>query len=407
MTRLDYDIVVVGGGHAAVKAAAGARQVDERATIAIIGEERRLPYERPLLSKAGLKTPALLATHRKHDAAYYSANRIDLRLGDRADRLDARGRWLTLANGDRLRYERLIVATGSRLRRLESVKGFANIFYLRTLDEAQALGERLRPGVRLGVIGAGFIGLEVADTANALGAKVTVFETATSVMSRVLPPVLAKYVQNHHESNGIRFRLNTELTQFRESPASELVVKVGTEAETFDLMVVGVGAIPNAELVIPSGLDSEDGILVDRCGRTSDANIFAAGEVTRHPIPGSSQALRRESWQVAEYQAACAGRTAGGVPTEFVEMPWAWSDQGALNVQILGVTPLDGEWVIRGEPEKPSFSAFVRRAEVTIGMVAINAGRDIAVAKRLILSKTRVPSSRLSDVSIPLRAFVQ
>lgn len=407
MAQLGYDIVIVGGGHAAAKAAAGARQVNQGATIAILGEERHLPYERPLLSKAGLKTPALLASHRKHDALYYSANRIDLRLGNRANRLDGRRRWIFLASGDRIRYERLIVATGSRLRHLEACRGFANIFYLRTLDEAKTLGERLRPGVRLGVIGGGLIGMEVAATANALGAKVIVFEAAASVMSRVLPPVLAKFIQNHHESKGIRFRLNTPPSKFLTSPTGELVVKVGPEEETFDSVLVGIGAIPNTEIVASSDVDSDDGIRVDKCGRTSDANIFAAGEVTRHPIAGSSQAVRREAWQVAEYQAVCAGRTAGGVPTEFVEIPWVWSDQGALNVQILGTIPSDGEWTVRAEPEKPSFSAFVRRAEIIVGMVAINGGRDISVARKLIMSKARVPSARLSDVSIPLGAFLR
>ena len=407
MTRKSFDFAIIGAGHAGAQAAAGIRQVDQDSSIALFGDERHLPYERPILSKQGLKNPRQLTTHYKHDRPYYDAKRIDLNLGVRVVRIDQEARQITCSNGQIVEFAKLIIATGSRPRRLSGAEPAKSIVYLRTLDDAQVLSQRLEPNSRVAIIGGGFIGLEVAATAQALGCRVSVLEYASSILARVLPACIARPVKEHHEKHGIDIRTNARITRLAPIPSGAIQVESdvdgGRKVEVFDLIVVGVGVKPNTELAQAAGLAVQDGLVVDEYGRTENPNIFGAGEVTNHPIFPSAKAARRESWQVAEFQAMAVGRTAAGQPTAFRETPWLWSDQGDLNIQILGHVAGDAEWVFRGDPDAgPAFCAFALAQDSVVGAVAMNAGRDVSGARRLIVSGCRIPKGQLADKSVPI-----
>jgi anthranilate 1,2-dioxygenase ferredoxin reductase component len=398
-----YDILVIGGGEAGRCAAEGARAANARATVAIVGEEPWLPYDRPPLSKAVLIDPAGIGVCQKRDQAFYDARRIDLLLGRRAEAIDVVGHTVRLADGATLGWRTLIIATGSRARRLDLPAAIAaRVHYLRTRDDAVRLAAALAPGTSVGIVGAGFIGLEVAASARTRGCSVTVFERAPSVLARVMPAEIAADIEAVHTERGVVIRKNVAIEA--DGTAGGVTVSwtdlaTGeTAAGGFDVLLVAVGITPNVELAAAAGIAVNDGIVVDAAGRTSVADVLAAGEVTNHPVAGSTRRARYESWQVAQSQAAAVGSTAGGVEQEYREIPWFWSDQYDWNIQMLGHVPPDPGWVFRGDRGARAFTAFaIGPAGLAEAAISINAGRDIAGARRL-MSRGIVPDrAKLAD----------
>lgn len=400
-----FDILIIGGGEAARCAAEAARSVAPDLRIAIVGEESWLPYDRPPLSKAVLIDPATAGTCQKRDASFYAAQRIELLLGSRVASIDIGRCQAELQNGQRCGWRRLILATGSRPRRLPIPAGIEpDVHYLRTRDDAERIGAALRRGGRIGIIGAGFIGLEVAAAARTLDCSVTVLERADSVLARVLPKFIAQDIEAVHIRRGITFRKGVAVEIEGRIHGGRIAVSMTDLAssartvEDFDALIVGIGVLPNVELAAAAGIETSDGILVDASGRTSAPGVFAAGEVTCHPVAGGTERARYESWQVAQEQAAAVGSTAGGVVREYKELPWFWSDQHTLNIQMLGQVPPDATWVLRGDRGKPSVAAFALAASGEVrAAIALNAGRDIAGARRLIASRKIVEPARLAD----------
>jgi anthranilate 1,2-dioxygenase ferredoxin reductase subunit len=400
-----FDILIIGGGEAARCAAEAARTAAPGLAIAIVGEESWLPYDRPPLSKAVLIDPAPAGACQKRDASFYTVQRIELVLGSRAASIDIRRREVKLQSGQRLGWRRLILATGSRPRRLPVSAGIEpDVHYLRTRDDAERLGAALRRGGRIGIIGAAFIGLEVAAAARTLECAVTVLERADTVLARVLPPFIAQDVEAVHASRGISIRKGIAVEIEGRDHEGRIAVSMtgltgsARTVEGFDTLIVGIGVLPNVELATAAGIATSDGIMVDASGRTSAADVFAAGEVTCHPVAGGPERARYESWQVAQEQAAAVGSTAAGVDREYKELPWFWSDQHTLNIQMLGQVPPDATWVLRGDRVKPSVAAFALGESGDVrAAIALNAGRDIAGARRLIASRKIVEPARLAD----------
>lgn len=400
-----FDILILGGGEAARCAAEAARAVAPDLSIAIVGEEPWLPYDRPPLSKAVLVDPAQVATCEKRDATFYEAHRIELILGQRASSLDISRRTVDVHGGRRLAWHRLILATGSRPRQLSVPAAItSDVYYLRTRDDAERLGAALRRGGRVGIIGAGFIGLEVAAAARTLGCSVTVFERAEAVLARVLPPFIAQDIEAVHVRRGTSFRKGVSVEIEGRDQHGAIAVSTTEFAsstrvvQSFDTLLVGIGVLPNVELAAAAGIETSDGIVVDASGRTSVPDVFAAGEVTCHPVAGSLRRARYEAWQVAQQQAAAVGSSAAGVDSEYKELPWFWSDQHDLNIQMLGHAPSDAVWVLRGDRSTPRVAAFALDTDGTVqAAIALNAGRDIAGARRLIASRRIVDPSRLAD----------
>jgi len=399
-----YDLLIVGAGHAGLRAAQAARKAACGISIGMIGAEPHLPYQRPPLSKGGLVDPQQRARSQLAPDSFFAEQRITILLGTPVARIDAAARTVEMDSGRRVGYGQLVLATGSRARALAGLEGSGHV--LRTLDDAVAVGERLRPGKRLAVIGGGFIGLELAATATKAGCDVTVYEGAPQVLARLLPGHVAEPVARFHRERGVEILTDCRIAAVCPDARGGYRIESGAGVRRHDHVVAGIGVLPNTGLAEDAGLVVDDGILVDEYGRTSNPDIFAAGEVTRHPTPGCPVPQRIESWQVAEQQAACAGSSVAGVPTAYRQVPWLWSDQGDLNLQILGVVPRMAEWIIRGALDAPSFCAIAMADSAPRAVLGFNAGRDIAALRRVLGDELPVSATDLADTGMAWRAIM-
>ncbi len=365
--------------------------------VGLLGDEAHLPYERPALSKTALVNVDIAASHAKHDARYYKDQNIDLILGTSARSLDTHTRVVALSTAEEVHFDKLILATGASVRRLGLPSDVeSRLHYLRTIEDARNLSGALIRNSRAAIIGAGFIGLEVAAAARARGCEVTVFDREPHVLSRVFPPSLAKAVERFHTDNGVEFVMGTPV-EIDAGSLESLCVRSSAGKRDFDVVIVGIGVTPNVELARAAGLAVDAGIIVDAFGQTSESGIFAAGEVAQHPLKNSALTVRRESWQVAENQAYAAGRSGAGAPTEDLSTPWFWSDQGEMNIQVIGDLSVSSAMIFRGEPTDSAFSAFTLKDNKVIGAVAFNSSRDLAAGRRLIEMGKSVDPAQLSD----------
>ena len=400
-----YDLLIVGGGQAGRRAAEGARSVAPDITVAIIGDEPHAPYDRPALSKAALETPDGITACEVRTRDSYAADRIDLLTGQRVVRIDQPGQAVWMADGHRLGYGRLILATGSRPRMLDVPAGVADrVMTLRTREDAICLSALLTPAARIVIIGGGFIGLEVASAAIARGALPIVLEAGDQLLGRVMPAAIGARVHALHRAAGVDVRLSTAVNGMAVGPDGTVLVQTALGAIEADVVVVGIGVVPNVELALDTGLAVDDGIVVDETGATDDPLIFAAGEVTRRPVAGSARSLRLESWQVAELQAEATGRTAAGVPTPHLTPPWFWSDQLGSNIQVLG--HLDGTPVERTYPDGGWVLFVLDDNGALRGMAAIDSGRDISTGRRLLGLQHPMDPAALAAPLTPLRSFI-
>lgn len=335
--------VIVGAGQAGARAAEAAREAGFDGSIILIGEESTPPYERPPLSKDFLLGRSNRDTIRVLSQERLDALGVELRTQTRVAAINRNDQTVTLAGGERLRFGRLLLATGARVRRLEAPgTDGEGIHYLRTVADAERLREALAPGRRLVVIGGGFIGLEIASSAREIGVETTVLEREETLMSRILPAAVALDVAARAVAAGVTLELGAEVEAFeRVDGALQGVRLTDGRAIEADLAVVGVGAIPNSDLAERAGLEVDGGVVVDVYGRTSDPSIFAAGDATRNPRAEETGLPRLESWQNAQEQAIAAARTAVGRETEYSVTPWFWSDQFGSTLQMFGVARPD------------------------------------------------------------------
>ncbi|HKX09665.1 MAG TPA: FAD-dependent oxidoreductase [Stellaceae bacterium] len=394
-------LVIIGAGPAGFRAAEVLRQQAPDAEITLVGDEAHPPYQRPPLSKAyltdGLAPPTLLL----QPETFYGEQRIALRLSMRATAIDRGAKQVELADGARLPYDKLLIATGCRARRLSAFDHLP-IHYLRGLGDAERIREELRPGRSLVLIGGGFIGLEIAASAAKLGASVTVLELAPRLMVRAMPPVVSDFARALHKRHGVRLELGIKI-EVIEATGGTMVVRTEQGEHAADILAAGVGAIPNTELASAAGLTVEDGIRVDAQGRTSDPDIYAAGDVTRHDNPLLGRAIRIESWQVALNQAAVVARAMLGAPEPYAELPWMWTDQYDCNIQVLGLPAPDADLILRGDVAGGKFTALELASSGRIAAaITVNNGRDMSALRRLAGAKTGFPRDVLADVNRPL-----
>jgi len=390
--------VIIGAGPAGMRAAEMLRRGSSDADILLIGDEPHLPYDRPPLSKSFI-TDALppSKTYLKPES-FYAGERIRLKLGVAATQIDRAAKAVTLADGERVAYDKLLLATGCGARALPPSLATALVHYLRSLADAERIRAALRPGVSLVVIGGGFIGLEVAASARQLGATVAVLEMAPRLMARAMPAVVSDFARRLHERHGVRFELGAELLPLEPLPEGRAAIVTAAGRYEADIVVAGIGAYPNTALAAAAGLVLEDGIRVDACGRTSDPDIFAAGDVTRHENPLLGRAIRVESWQVALNQAGFVARAMLGANEPYVEIPWLWTDQYDCNIQALGFFDPELRLLLRGDPAGASFTVLGLAADGPIAAaITVNNGRDMAVLRRLVTQRTILPQDALAD----------
>lgn len=402
--------VIVGAGQAGRRAAQTLREARPGLEVVLLGAEPDIPYDRPLLSKAGLVDEAELAKAFIEPRSFYEAQRIDLRTDTPVKAVHRHDRVVELADGSSMRYDKLLLATGSRARRLP-VPGAddAKVFHLRSAADARALRRALFPGARIVLIGGGFIGLEIAASlVGHFDARVVVLESAPRLLGRVMPETIGRFVQDIHTAHGVALRFDTQVLACERTRGGTLQVHTGQEVFDCDAVVVGIGVLPNLELAAAAGLHTGNGITVNAFGETDDPAVFAAGDVTSHFNPILQRHVRVESWQVAENQAPVVALRMCGGGDAYAELPWLWSDQYDLNIQTLGEPGAAPRTVVRGQVGAGPFAVVgLDEAGGITGVVTVNAGADMAAWRRLLLRGTAVPAHRLTDTAIPLRELLR
>lgn len=399
-------VVIVGAGHAGGSAAALLRQYGWTGPIALIGAEPVVPYQRPPLSKAWLKQETGLDSVLLRAASFYTASAIGLRLAAEVAGIDRPTQQVVLRTGEPVAYDRLILALGSENRRLRVPgSGLAGVLALRTLADVETLQASLSPGARLVTVGAGYIGLEVAASARALGADVTVIEREARVLARVASMPLSAWFERRHAAGGVRIILDAGVHAFEGSNGRVAAVHLtGGTAVACDAVLIGIGAGANDALGRAAGLQCADGIVVDAAARTSDPAIHAIGDCTHHPLPRYRRTGRLESVPNALEQAKQAAADLTGRPPPAPEVPWFWSDQYDERLQIAGL-PFDvAETVVRGDPATGRFAVFHLAADGALQAVeAVNSPAEFMAGRMLIGRGKKLLASRLRDMSCSLR----
>jgi 3-phenylpropionate/trans-cinnamate dioxygenase ferredoxin reductase component len=395
------NIVIIGGGPAGVFAAIEAKRRDPEATVTLISEESCEPYERPPLSKAVLLGKASAADAPIAGPKGLAGHGVKLECGNRCIAIDGAAREILTTSGRRLGYDALVIATGSQVREIPRLPvGAPHIYYLRTATHAQALADELKAAQHLVVVGGGLIGLEVAASATELGAKVTVIEILPRLLARVCDEDTSERVHGAHHRHGVDIHLNTAVNYAQAEPDGRIALKTSTnETLIADVVVVGVGALPDDQLAAAAGLKTENGIVVDAQCRTSDPKIFAAGDVAR--FPGPHGLVRREDWRHAQDQGAVAGRNAAGANDEYRSVPSFWSEQFDLYIQGVGSPSARPDRRVRRQGVGTSEIGFELSGPHIVYALGINAQRDIAMVRRLIERRIPVDPTALADPTKP------
>jgi 3-phenylpropionate/trans-cinnamate dioxygenase ferredoxin reductase component len=399
-------IVIAGAGHAGGSAAALLRQLGWTGAITLIGEEPLPPYQRPPLSKAWLKGEATAESLALRPAKFYPDATIDLRLGTRVTSIDRAAKTVTLSDGGTLSYDYLILALGARARRLPLPgTDLDGVLELRSAADADLLKAALHPGAKLAVIGGGYIGLEAAASARALGADVIVIEREDRVLARVACPILSEFFQNFHRAQGVAIEVDAQVTALEGVGGRITGVRLGDgRLIPCDVALIGVGAVANDELARDAGVTCQNGIVVDLAARTDDPSIFAIGDCTSRPLPLYERMGRLESVPNALEQAKQAAAMICGKPPPTPEVPWFWSDQYDLRLQIAGI-PFDAtEIVVRGDVDAAKFALFHLTADGTVQAVeAVNASTEFMGGRRIIAKRKRLTRARIADLSVSMQ----
>ncbi|MDR6861108.1 NAD(P)/FAD-dependent oxidoreductase [Variovorax guangxiensis] len=404
--------LIVGAGHAGSELALAARQGGLAGRIVLLGEESALPYQRPPLSKDFLCGKADEQALALRPASAYDAAQIELRQGARVERIDRAEKVVTLVDGTRLRYEKLALCTGGRPRPLVCegmpAQGVAsNLFYLRTLADAEAMRQKIQTGTRVVIVGGGYVGLEVAASARSLGAEVTVIEAQPRVLARVAGEAVSRFYESVHCEQGVSILTGVGIASVESEAGRIRAVNCsdGTRLP-LDVLVAGIGMLPNTEAARAAGLAEEGGIPVDDLARTADPDIVAAGDCTlqRHPLYGPQ--MRIESVPNALEQARAAASWLCGKPKPNASVPWFWSDQYDLKLQMAGLSQGYDDCVLRGLPATRSFCAFYLRAGRLIAVDAVNRPGDFMAARRALAQQPPVDAAGLGDESVPLKELL-
>ena len=397
-------VVIAGAGHAAGQLVASLRQHRFDGRIVLVGDEPCLPYQRPPLSKKYLAGELPAERLYVKPESFYQEAGVELHLDTRIAAIDRDAGKLILDDRDDIAFDKLVLALGSRARRLRiDGESLERVHYLRNIADVDAIREDLQPGRRLVIAGAGYIGLEVAAVAQQAGLDVTVIEMADRVMSRVVSPEISDFYQIEHTNQGVKFRLSTGIAAFDGKKRVRTVITSENEAIPADLVVIGVGVVPNSELASAAGLTTDDGIVVDDHCRSSAPDIFAVGDCTVHPNAIYGRQLRLESVHNAVEQAKTAAANICGEDRVYCQVPWFWSDQYDLKLQIAGLSQGYDDVVIRGNPAGRSFSCLYLKEGRLIAVDAINAPRDFVHSKPLIENRSPLRLEQLADAETALK----
>ena len=405
-----HGVVVIGAGHAAGAFAAALRQGGYADPVTLVGAEPVAPYQRPPLSKAWLRGEAKQDDLLLRPLAFYAEKSIELRLATRVLAIDRGARRVTLEGGGTLDYDHLVLATGSRLRALE-VPGVHSrgIYELRSVADAERIKAALGAGKRLAVVGGGYIGLEVAASARALGCEVTVIEREARLLARVASETLSDFFARCHVAHGVAIVLGASVAGFDEIDGDLSAVRLA-DGRVFgcDVAVVGIGALAEDSLAAAAGLECRNGVVVDQNTLTSDPAIHAIGDCTLRPVSRYGLALRLESVPNALEQAKQAAAAICGKPAPKPEVPWFWSDQYDVRLQIAGL-PIDvARQVVRGDPAAGRFAVYHLNATGVLQAVeAVNAAPEFVAARQWVAARQVIDAARAADMALTVKQIVE
>jgi 3-phenylpropionate/trans-cinnamate dioxygenase ferredoxin reductase component len=397
-------IVIVGASLAGGRAAETLRQEGFDGRVILVGAEPERPYERPPLSKDVLRGEASDDKVFLRPAEYYAEQQIELRLGTRAERLSPPERVVELTSGERLHYDKLLIATGARVRQLRAPGvDLPGVFYLRTLRDTVAIREATRNARRVVVVGAGFIGAEVAASCRMQDLEVTVLEMLPVPLQRALGDEVGRIYADIHRERGVDLRLSEGIGAFRGHGRVEQVVTASGAAIDCDLAVVGVGVQPDVEWLQGSGLAIDNGVVVDEFAEASVSGVFAAGDVANWWHPRLGERLRVEHYENAQNQGVAAAKSMLGQREPYAPVPYFWSDQYDLTLQYVGHASGQDQVVYRGDVHGRNFLAFYLRDGQLRAVLGINRLRDVRAAQRLIRDQVPVTPEQLADDQVDLR----
>ncbi|MBL8226539.1 MAG: FAD-dependent oxidoreductase [Chromatiales bacterium] len=397
-------VVIAGAGHAAGQTIVSLRQAGFAGSVTLVGEEPYLPYQRPPLSKKFLAGELDVARLLLRQERFYADHGVDVRLNLRVTGVDRGPRHVRLSDGERLPYDHLVLATGSRVRRVPIPGSELNgVHYLRTIEDVDRIRDHVRAGASAVIVGAGYIGLEVAAVLRQLDLAVTVVELAPGILARIEAPPVAAFYTRMHEEAGVHIRCGTGVAKIHgENRVTGVTLTDGTDLPA-DLVIIGVGIVPATELAETAGLPCDNGIVVDEFCRTADPHILAIGDCTNHPNPLLGRRLRLESVHNAQEQAKTAAAAILGTAQPYAQIPWFWSDQYDLKLQIVGFSARHEQAVVRGDPASRSFAVFFLDEGRLTSCYAINSPREFMLSKKLVAARACPDPAALADTARPFK----
>jgi 3-phenylpropionate/trans-cinnamate dioxygenase ferredoxin reductase subunit len=400
-------LLIIGGGLAGAKAAEGAREAGFEGRIVLAGEEARNPYERPPLSKDILRAEKESDSSQVHESGYYAEHSIELLTGDAITSLDAGAKSAKLASGATIAFDAAVLATGAAPRPLK-VPGadLAGVHYLRTVEDSVALHDAIKKASRVAVIGAGWIGSEVAASARQMGAEVVLIEELAVPLHRVLGSQVGGMFSQLHSDHGVAMRLGVGVEKLEGGSAVERVVLADGRVEAADVVVAGIGVTPRIELAEAAGLTIDNGVVVDENLQSSAPGIFAAGDIANAFHPHFQRHLRIEHWANALNQGAAAGTNASGKAAPYTRLPYFFSDQYDLGLEYVGYATAEDEVVIRGDAGKREFIAFYHRGGVVAAAMNVNIWDVVEDLRAIITAGKPIDAARLADPGVPLTDLV-
>ncbi|MEC7489191.1 MAG: FAD-dependent oxidoreductase [Pseudomonadota bacterium] len=404
----DQTVAVIGAGQAGGWTAKTLRDEGFKGQVILIGDEDYPPHERPPLSKEVLLGKAEKEACFLWPPEILNDAKINMRPGVTVTSINPTQHTLSIDGDEDVKWDKLMIATGGQARTLPvEGKDLDGVFTLRTIADAEAIRTRLLNNTKVLIVGAGWIGLEVAAAARNLGAETVVIEVADRVCARAVTPEMSQWILELHLKNGVDVRLGVVFDHFAGSEYLERAVLADGSEIMCDIAVVGIGLRPNTELAELAGLAVDNGIVVNEIGQTSHPDIYAAGDVANHPNSHLGRRIRLESWENAQNQAICAAKAMLGATEPYAEIPWFWSDQFDANIQLMGLPEDWDERVLRGDREAGEFIEFYLKAGKLEGAAAVNNARDLRFTRRMIESGRTFEQSSLSNPDIKLQKLLR
>lgn len=407
------EIIILGGGQAAAYAAKEIRSIDSHSKLTIVTEEKKLPYERPPLSKDYLLDKIDFEKSLFFPQNYYDENNIICLRNEKIKMVDFENKKLSSVANNHYNYDKLLIATGSKNKKLK-INGLDQnddkVLYLRNIKESKAIKDKIKVASNVTIIGGGFIGLEIASSANQMNSNVTVLERTNQLMGRVVPNQISKIIQDLHKENGNKIYLDVTIKKVIKQNNSFEIILDSNDVIKADLIIVGVGALPDTDMFINSSLKIDNGIITDEFSQTSIADVYAAGDVSNFFHPSYGLYMRLESFKHAQNHGINAGKNIVGKKTSYNEVPWMWSDQFNLNLQLTGICNNYETFIQRGSNVEEGIIYFFLKNRMIQGACGVGIGgkigRDIRLAGKLSERKIKVTKEILSDKNIKLNKLL-